>query len=84
MINTPPLFKGLNLRISIKIPIKGRGFINQGVYITALHELEQPWEPISAEAADGLAFLSMETMQATCTFGHVARPQRKKEPTDPQ
>ena len=30
MINKPPLFKGLNIRIPIMIPIKGRGFINQG------------------------------------------------------
>ena len=30
MINKPPAFKGLNIRIPIIIPIKGRGFINQG------------------------------------------------------
>ena len=30
MINKPPPFKGLNIRIPIVIPIKGRGFINQG------------------------------------------------------
>ena len=30
MINEPPVFKGLNIRIPIIIPIKGRGFINQG------------------------------------------------------
>ena len=30
MINTPPPFKGLNIRIPIITPIKGRGFINQG------------------------------------------------------
>ena len=29
MINTPHL-KGPNIRIPIRIPIKGRGFINQG------------------------------------------------------
>ena len=30
MINRPPPFKGLNIGISIMIPIKGRGFINPG------------------------------------------------------
>ena len=30
MINKPPPFKGLNIRIPILIPIKGRGFLNQG------------------------------------------------------
>ena len=30
MINKPPPFKGLNIRIPSIIPIKGRGFINQG------------------------------------------------------
>ena len=28
--NKPPPFRGLNIRITIKIPINGRGFINQG------------------------------------------------------
>ena len=30
MINKPPPFKGLTLRIPITIPIKGGGFINRG------------------------------------------------------
>ena len=30
MINEPPRFKGLNIRIPTIIPIQGRGFINQG------------------------------------------------------
>ena len=30
MINEPPPFKGRNMRIPATIPIKGRGFINQG------------------------------------------------------
>ena len=30
MIDKPPPPKGLNIRIPIIIPIKGRGFINQG------------------------------------------------------
>ena len=30
MISKPPPFKGLNIQIPIIIPIKGRGFINQG------------------------------------------------------
>ena len=31
MMNTPPPFKGPNIRIPIRIPIKGKGFINQGL-----------------------------------------------------
>ena len=30
MINKPPPFKGLNIRIPSIIPILGRGFINHG------------------------------------------------------
>ena len=30
MINEHPPFKGLNIRIPIISPIKGRGFVNQG------------------------------------------------------
>ena len=30
MIDKPPPFEDLNIRIPIIIPIKGRGFINQG------------------------------------------------------
>ena len=30
MINNPPPCKGLNSRIPIIIPVKGRGFINHG------------------------------------------------------
>ena len=30
MINQPPPFKDLNIRIPITIPIMGRGFINHG------------------------------------------------------
>ena len=30
MIHKPRPFKGLNIRIPIIIPIKGRGFINRG------------------------------------------------------
>ena len=30
MINTPPPFKDLNMRIPIIFPIKERGFINHG------------------------------------------------------
>ena len=30
MINKPLPLKGLNIRIPIIIPVKGRGFINQG------------------------------------------------------
>ena len=34
MINKPPPFKGLNIRICIIVPIKGRGFVNQGSGLT--------------------------------------------------
>ena len=30
MINKPPLFKDLNIRIPVIIPIMGKGFINHG------------------------------------------------------
>ena len=30
MINKPPPFKGLHIRVPIIIPIKGRGYINHG------------------------------------------------------
>ena len=36
MIDKPPPFKGLNIRIHIIIPIKGRGFINQGSKLITL------------------------------------------------
>ena len=39
MINKPPPFKGLNIRIPIIIPIKGRGFINQGSGLPAYVDL---------------------------------------------
>ena len=35
MINKPTPFKGLNIRIPIMIPIKGRVFVFSGVYINA-------------------------------------------------
>ena len=35
MINKPPSFKDLNIRIPIIIPIKGRGFINHGSGLVA-------------------------------------------------
>ena len=38
MINNPPFFKGLNMRIPIIIPIKGRGFINQGSGLIGITE----------------------------------------------
>ena len=34
MINKPPPFEGLNTGIPIIIPIRGRGFINQGSGLT--------------------------------------------------
>ena len=30
MINEPPPFQGRNIRIPIVIPMKGKGFLNQG------------------------------------------------------
>ena len=38
MINTPPPLKGLNIRILIMIPIKGRGFIHQGFTLFEIWE----------------------------------------------
>ena len=35
MINKPPPFTGLKIRIPIIIPIKGRGFINHGFRLMA-------------------------------------------------
>ena len=34
MINKPPPFKGLNIRIPIIVPVQGRGFVNQGSTFT--------------------------------------------------
>ena len=42
MINKPPPFQGLSIRIPIIIPIKGRGFINRGsglIYIEASSQI---------------------------------------------
>ena len=39
MINEPLPFKGLNIRIPIIIPIKGKGFIDPG---SALGSFEEP------------------------------------------
>ena len=36
IINNPPPFKGLNIRIPTIIPIKGKGFINQGSAFNSL------------------------------------------------
>ena len=33
MINEPPPFESLNIRIPIIIPIKGKGFVTQGVWV---------------------------------------------------
>ena len=38
MINKPSPFKGLNIRIPIIIPIKGRRFINQGSTLPYLED----------------------------------------------
>ena len=38
MINKPPPFKRLDTRIPIIVPIKGRGFINQGSTLAGLIE----------------------------------------------
>ena len=40
MINKPPPFKGLNIRILMIILAKGRGFINQG---SALANISNCW-----------------------------------------
>ena len=43
MINKPPACKGLDIRISIIAPIKGRGFINQGSTLTGAGFLHPPY-----------------------------------------
>ena len=45
MINKPRPFKVLNIRIPIIIPIKGRGFINQGSGLSCreLTDLRHEW-----------------------------------------
>ena len=61
MINKPPPLKCLDVRISIIIPIKGRGFINQGSGLnlnlrhSALHEL-------------GVRIISLKSFQV-CSLG---------------
>ena len=55
MINKPPPFKGLTIRILIIIPIKGTGFINQGSGLGSggayaflgLHGLRQRLRPMN-------------------------------------
>ena len=51
MMNKLPPFKGLNIRIPILIPIKGRGVINQGSGLVLalpleLGSIENPVKPI--------------------------------------
>ena len=43
MINKPPPFKDLNIRIPIMIPIKGRGFINHGSGLPPVIIVESPF-----------------------------------------
>ena len=61
MINKPPPFKGLNIKIPIIIPIKGRGFINKGSTLvpdenrrkksfTSLGEFTSAVEPLTPKA----------------------------------
>ena len=38
MIDKPPPFKGLNIRISMIVPIDGRGFINQRSGLELQHD----------------------------------------------
>ena len=49
MIDEPPPFKGLNIRIPIIIPIQGRGLVNQGSTLPLMHIL------LSADSGDGKA-----------------------------
>ena len=50
MINKPPPVKGLNIGIPIIIPIKGKGFINQGlhyIYLASWRDhKEMAWAPL--------------------------------------
>ena len=50
MINKPPPFKGLNIRIPIIIPVRGRGFINRRLGLSyRLRYGAGPW-PTTHEA----------------------------------
>ena len=51
MMNKPLPFKGLNIRIPIIFPIKGRGFINYGSGLT-LHP--QPSDKVKTDAMTSL------------------------------
>ena len=42
MIDKPPPFEGLNISIPIMIPIKGRGFVNQGFGFLGVMVLHVP------------------------------------------
>ena len=69
MINKPHSFKGLNLRIPFIIPIKGRGFINQGyTFVYGLLELKFRVQDLGFPLA-GLDTLLCADAWLVCTDG---------------
>ena len=62
MINKPPSFKGLNIRIPTIIPMKGRGFINQGFTLVQTCTLYPSPEPESMRSL--LAHLELDVASA--------------------
>ena len=75
MINKPPPFKGLNMRmpIIIIIPIKGRGFINQGSTLKGMCSFQGPCKVLPKPKTlnpRGHAFLkSLQLDYHPCGFG---------------
>ena len=75
MINKPPPFKGLNIGIHMKIPIKGRGFANQesGLY-WCLNGAPFLWKPPCCLCLEKLfrGSLSLSyASSATCNAGEL-------------
>ena len=69
MINEPPPFKGLNIKIPIVIPIKGRGFINHvSGLVDCLETLVDPldWFRVSGlECCRAIQLLSLAKSELT-------------------
>ena len=51
-MNKPPAFEGLNIRIPIIIPMKGRGFINHGSGLDRKMGPTHPESPVGEGGGD--------------------------------
>ena len=61
MINKPPPFNGLDIRIPIIIPIKGRGLLIMGLHYTrGQGDLQPPKLLISEKALLGQVYVKSE------------------------